>query len=526
MSRLALIYARVSSERQATEGHGLDAQEHRCRAYAESKGYEVEKVFRDSFSGGGDFMNRPAMSALLGHADKHAHRDYVVLFDDLKRLSRDTAFYMKLKDEFRVRGIKLESPNFVMDDSDEGSFVQQILVGAAELERKQNRRQVIQKQKARLERGYWSFCPPTGYKFEKHPEHGKILVPISPEAELIKMALEGYASDKLYDQVAVRNFLKINNFRNGRPVHMSLVRRLLTETLYAGHIEYAAWEIARRKGLHQEIVSIEVFDRVQAKLTGKSYLISRKDYCLDFPLRGFVLCKDCGHPLTASWTKGKTRKYPYYWCRWNGCQLKNKSITKSGLEDRFDVLLDKIKPRPELLELANQILLDVWSQRVSKLDEHRTVLQKRLQAARRQTEGLAARLSRAQEEDLVSVYEDQLMRAGREERSLATQIERLTERSGDFEGALKQMFAVLRNPAAVWARPDIIQKRSVLKLIFSAKLRYDPVSGFQTPEKSLIYGLFEQIGAQKSLHVEVSGIEPESESGQGSESTTRSQRYL
>ncbi len=521
MSQLALIYARVSSERQATEGHGLDAQEHRCRAYAETKGYEIEKVFRDSFSGGGDFMNRPAMSGLLGHVDKFAHRSYVVLFDDLKRLARDTAFYLKLKDAFRVRGVRLESPNFVMDDSDEGSYVQQILVGAAELERKQNRRQVIQKQKARLERGYWSFCPPTGYRFEKHPEHGKLLVPISPDAELIKLALEGYASDKLYDQTAVRDFLRINNFRNGRTVHMSLVRRLLTEILYAGYIEYVGWEIARRKGYHQEMVSIEVFDRVQAKLTGKSYLISRKDYRLDFPLRGFALCEECGGALTAAFAK---RKYPYYWCKRAGCSLKNKMILREEIEKRFDALLKEIKPRPEVLELSNKILLDVWNERVSKLEGYRTVLQGKLRIARSQIDGLSMRLARAQNEDLVGVYEDQLIRAKREERTLAERIDRLSERSGDFEEALKQMFAVLRNPAAVWAKPDITQKRSVLKLIFSAKLRYNPVSGFQTPEKSLIYGLFEQISAQKSQLVEVAEIESASESVYESESTTRSQR--
>ena len=41
----ALIYCRVSSERQKTEGHGLDSQEQRCRLYCEQKGYEVEGQF-------------------------------------------------------------------------------------------------------------------------------------------------------------------------------------------------------------------------------------------------------------------------------------------------------------------------------------------------------------------------------------------------------------------------------------------------------------------------------------------------
>ena len=57
----AVIYCRVSSTRQKTEGGGLDSQEHRCRQYAAAQGYDVEAVFPDDASGGGDFIKRPGM---------------------------------------------------------------------------------------------------------------------------------------------------------------------------------------------------------------------------------------------------------------------------------------------------------------------------------------------------------------------------------------------------------------------------------------------------------------------------------
>ena len=43
----AIIYCRVSSDRQVKEGNGLDSQEKRCRDFAISKGYLVEKVFHE-----------------------------------------------------------------------------------------------------------------------------------------------------------------------------------------------------------------------------------------------------------------------------------------------------------------------------------------------------------------------------------------------------------------------------------------------------------------------------------------------
>jgi len=78
----ALIYCRVSTTRQKVEGSGLDSQEHRCRQYAESKGYFVEMVFPDDASGGGDFMQRPGMRAMLAYLDAQKGKSYIVIFDD------------------------------------------------------------------------------------------------------------------------------------------------------------------------------------------------------------------------------------------------------------------------------------------------------------------------------------------------------------------------------------------------------------------------------------------------------------
>lgn len=48
------------------------------------------------------------MSALLDYLDDNPVDNYVVVFDDLKRLARDTAFHLKLRREFDARGAKVE----------------------------------------------------------------------------------------------------------------------------------------------------------------------------------------------------------------------------------------------------------------------------------------------------------------------------------------------------------------------------------------------------------------------------------
>lgn len=210
-TRNALIYCRVSSTKQRLEGSGLESQEQRCRAYADEKGYDVEAVFPDDVSGGGDFMRRPGMVALLSYLDAQMGKPYVVIFDDLKRFARDTEFHLKLRREFARRGAVIECLNFRIEDTPEGKFIETVIAAQGELEREQNRRQVVQKMKARVENGYWVFRAPVGYRYVNAPSGGgKVLVPDEVLAPVVRQALEGYATGHFGSQAEVQRFLERN----------------------------------------------------------------------------------------------------------------------------------------------------------------------------------------------------------------------------------------------------------------------------------------------------------------------------
>lgn len=143
-----IIYCRVSSERQVNEGHGLDSQEKRCRDYAKNKNYQIEAIFLDEGVSGGLF-ERPAMRKLIEYLDAHTFDKFVIIFDDLSRFARDLSVHLKLKTELTSRGAKFECLNFNFEDSPEGEFIENVIASKAQLDREQNRRQVIQKQKAK-----------------------------------------------------------------------------------------------------------------------------------------------------------------------------------------------------------------------------------------------------------------------------------------------------------------------------------------------------------------------------------------
>ncbi|MEM1150556.1 MAG: recombinase family protein, partial [Pseudomonadota bacterium] len=271
-------------------GDGAESQEHRCREYALSRGYQVEAVFPDDVSGGGDFMKRPGMVALLSYLDAQPSKNYVVIFDDLKRFARDTVFHIKLRKEFKARGASVECLNFNFEDTPEGAFVETIMAAQGELEREQNRRQTIQKMKARLEKGYYVWNnPPRGYRYETKRGEGKVLVRDEPIASIIQEALEGFASGRLESQSEVKRFLEAQptypkDLPDGQ-IRFQRVTELLERVLYAGYIEAPNWEVSLREGRHKGLISFATYQRIQDRIRGAAKAPCRVDLNEDFPLR-------------------------------------------------------------------------------------------------------------------------------------------------------------------------------------------------------------------------------------------------
>lgn len=90
----------------------------------------------------------------------------------------------------------------------------------------------------------------------------------------------------------------------------------------------------------------------------------------------------------------------------------------------------------------------------------------------------------------------------------------------------EEVLAVLKSPYSVWCNYNVYQKQRFFSFIFESNLVYDKFEGYRTPNYSLPIRVFEEISTSNPVQVEVSGIEPESESGCESVSTTRSHRLI
>jgi len=512
----AVIYCRVSSARQKKEGHGLEAQEHRCKEYAKNNGYIVNEdaIFTDDYTGGGDFMKRPAMAALLEYLDKNHKTHYVVIFDDLKRFARDTIFHLKLKESLDRRKAKRECLNFNFDDSPVGRFAETISAAHNQLEREENRIQVINKMKARLERGYWSFDAPPGLKYIKDPIHGKLLALDEPKASIVKEALNGFAYDRFPDQVDVQAFLQSKRFfhrKKPKKVHLEQVRRILTQILYTEYIEYKPWKVVRRKGHHQGLISLDLYERIQDKLNGTAKAKARKDLHLDFPARGFVICPEHNKLFTASWSTKPRKGYKKAFYRCNLCRGKGTNIPKEILEGQLGKILKKARAHKEVLTLTQEVALDIWNERTSDSRQSEIEARKEIDGTEKEVNLYVERIGKATNEAVLSAYEKKVEELTNKKLLLEENLGKSNLYGGvSFETALNEVFGYIKNPYEIWTNGIFEDKRLVLRMVFSQHLVYNRKSGFETAAFSLPITLFGTSLDDKSRLVEMVGVEPTS----------------
>ena len=278
--QVALLYCRVSSQKQEDVGDGLGSQEHRCREYADSRRYVIEGVFTDVKTAAGDFFDRKGMKALLNYLKANPRKNYVVIFDDLKRFARDTEFHIRLRKQLAKYSARPECLNFKFEDTPEGEFVETVIAAQGQLERKQNARQTIQKMIARVAQGYAVTKAPPGYRYKRVEGHGKMLVRDEPVASIIEEALTGYASGRFQQQQEVARFLATHpEFPHTRygEVHPSRARELLTRSIYAGYVEAPSWNVHLRKGLHDPIISYETYKKIQDRLNVSRHEMTLRD---------------------------------------------------------------------------------------------------------------------------------------------------------------------------------------------------------------------------------------------------------
>ena len=138
-------------------------------------------------------------------------------------------------------------------------------------------------------------------------------------------------------------------------------------------------------GLHDALISEEVFYKVQEVLDGKLRSKPKLEKTInpDLFLRKFIVCPKCGHAFTGSRSKGNGGYYTYYNC----CEdAKHIRVRAEDANNAFARYVGCLKPKTAVLKLFEAILMDVQGDSKREIRDEISVLRKQLLDKQQQIE--------------------------------------------------------------------------------------------------------------------------------------------
>jgi site-specific DNA recombinase len=476
----AIIYTRVSTDKQAEKGYSLRDQKNKLEKYCADKGYEIVKHFQDDHSA--KTFNRPEFQNLLEfiRRNKGSVNKLVVIKWD--RFSRDMEASMNMLTQLLRYGVAVEAIDQPLDDSiPENLLMKAIYLAAPQVENARRSLNTINGMRRAAKEGRWISTPPMGYKMIRD-ENNKPILALNEKAPLIAEAFELYAKG-FYHINEVRLMMKKKGLHCSRNNFWLIIHN----PVYCGKIFIKAWKDEPEqlvKGIHPAIISEELFYKVQDIAEGKKRIKAKPRKKREaFPLRGLLVCSRCGKNLTGSASKGNGGIYHYYHCQ-PGCNERHKTDVA---HNSFSEWLDSLSVKPEMAAMYLKVMEDIFTEKEGSIDKEIT----RLKSEILKRSELVVKVEKRFMEDELDSDSYKRLKHGyqREQFEFKEQLTELQTTDSGFMEYAKSSFALLTHLKEAYAESDLESKQKLIGLIFPEKLIYEN-GKYRTIKESEVFRLF------------------------------------
>jgi len=519
----AVLYMRVSTTHQATEGTSLESQYVACRLKAEQIGAAVVAVFEDAGVSGGDYATREGMQGALALIES-GEADTLIVFD-MSRYSRDAIHQQQILNRVLAAGGKLVFTTFDLGDlrdNPDGRLAFGVQGVFAEHERGRIRANMMRGRKSSAEKGLQvTHSAPFGYEIAtrdkimaglyKIQDHKKYFI-IEKNAAIVRDIFTRYAAGQsLYGIARDFNVTGVPSPKGGLTWRATSIRAMLKNPTYKGTAHFGKYSTRRDESLIEKgfktkvryktvpienrvaiaappVVSVELWDACQVRLKeNQSRLGGRPER--KHLLTSILRCARCGRKMHGKTVPKVGGVESIYMCQGASHQhaesrCKGRNFRGTRLEG---VVIETIA-----MQLADPALLALALEKqdapakpptaaMPKIEIHR-----QLKALEKQERATVQAQIRALQAGISSrVYEDELKRIGHEQGALAAQLHALEKAAT----APKRIKTQAQRMMALWA--DHIEKLN------------DP--SISAPDKNLL--LFEIIASITPRHIARKQIE-------------------
>lgn len=329
----AVSYARVSSKEQEREGFSIPAQQKLISEYSLAKNFQIVKQFTDIETAKQSGRSNFAEMVFFLKNNKDVR---TILVEKTDRLYRNLRDWVTLDD----LGVEI---HFVKENvifSDESKSMEKFFHGIKVLMAKnyvdnlseETKKGQIQK----AESGLYPSRAPIGYI---NTEDGgkKIIIPDPVYSSVIKRIFNIYATGSISLKKLARTLQDTGlQLRGTKNIHAVTIQKILKNPIYCGDF---TWRGKLYLGLHNPIVSRELFERVQDIMKGR-HSVNHHPQRYSFAYSGLLKCGICGCAFTAEKKKGR---YIYYHCTGNKGKCAQSYVREELLSSEFSKAISTLR---------------------------------------------------------------------------------------------------------------------------------------------------------------------------------------
>lgn len=346
------IYLRKSRKDQEAElrgeGETLARHEKALLQLAHEKDLYIGAIYREIVSGE-TIAARPVVQQLLSEVEDQLWSGVLVM--EVERLARgDTKDQGIIAETFKYGNAKIITPMKVYDPNNE--FDEEYFEFGLFMSRREYKtinRRIQRGRVASIEEGkYISSVAPYGYERIKiENDKGYTLKPLPGEAEAVKMIFNWYVNGRMlngiHEELGMYKIAGLLDELGIKPRHRDTwsrhtIKDILSNITYAGFLRWqwrpevksirdgeiyksrkksADGNYKKPKGLHPALISMELFDAAQSKMSGRVQSPLPSGYGLKNPLAGILVCKKCGRTMMR--TPPSPRRYESVRCPERTC---------------------------------------------------------------------------------------------------------------------------------------------------------------------------------------------------------------
>ena len=321
------LYLRFSNEKQKEQS--IEGQLRDCIAFCKRNNYRIVAIYVDRAKSARVKVTKRISFQQMVSDSENGFWDYVVVWqlDRFARNRHDSAVY---KARLRQNNVKVLSATEVISDQPEGIILEAVLEGMAEYYSAELSKKVTRGMKESAIKGMSvGGVLPLGYKIEnKRYVIDPVTAPIAQEA--FSLYANGATVADICATFNARGYRTVK----GEEFNKNSFHRMFRNERYIGVYQHG--DVRHESGVMPQLISREVWDKVQERLHEVDQAPARGKAKVDYLLSGKLFCGHCQDTMVGeSGTSRRGQVYYYYSCtshkRRKGCD--KKPVRKDWLEE-------------------------------------------------------------------------------------------------------------------------------------------------------------------------------------------------